>query len=95
MPSILWLPKNVRALIVTDNEQPVGIFTDRDVFRYYVLDRKSAFSDVKLNRAMSSRFIAAETTDEISDLITVMIQSDLEHLPVIADHKIIGVLGLN
>jgi len=90
----LMAAKNVRALIVTDKEQPVGIFAERDVFRYYVLDRKSAFSDIELKRAMTSRLFSAETTDKIPDLITMMIQSDIEYLPVIADNTVIGVLAL-
>ena len=90
----LMAAKNVRALIVTDKGQPVSIFAERDVFRCYVRDRKCAFSDIKLKRAMTRRLFSAETTDEIPDLITMMIQSDLEHLPVIADNEIIGVLAL-
>jgi CBS domain-containing protein len=90
----LMVAKKVSALIVTDKEQPVGIFAERDVFRYYLLDRNCEFSDIKLKSAMTSRLISAETTEEITDLITVMIKSDLEHLPVIEDNKIIGVLTL-
>ena len=90
----LMAAKNASVLIVTAMEQPAGIFAERDVFRYYVLDRKSGFSDIKLKRAVTRRLISAQTTDEIPDLITMMIQSDLEYLPVVADNEIIGVLAL-
>ncbi len=90
----LMVAKNVRALIVTDKEQPVGIFAERDVFRYYVLNRESAFADIELKRALTGRLFSAETTDEIPDLITMMTQSDIECLPVIANNTVIGVLTL-
>ena len=86
--------KKVSALIVTDKEQPVGLFTERDVFRYYQLDRKGRFSDVKIKNAMTNRLISAESTDKIANLITVMIKSDLEHLAVMEDNNIMGLLEL-
>jgi len=90
----LMVAKKVSALIVTDKEQPVGIFAERDVFRYYLLVRKCTFSDIKLKSAMTGRLISAETTNELSDLISVMIKSDLEHLPVIEDNRILGLLAI-
>jgi len=90
----LMAAEKVSALIVTDKEQPVGIFSERDVFRYYLLDAKNAFSDIEIKSAMTGRLISAESTDDISDLITVMIKSDLEHLAVIEDHQILGLLTL-
>ena len=90
----LMAAEKVSALIVTDKEQPVGIFSERDVFRCHLLDTKSAFSDIEIKSAMTGRLISAESTDDISDLITVMIKSDLEHLAVIEDHQILGLLTL-
>ena len=90
----LMAAEKVSALIVTDKEQPVGIFSERDVFRYYLLDTKNAFPDIEIKSAMTGRLISAESTDDISDLITVMIKSDLEHLAVIEDHQILGLLTL-
>jgi len=90
----LMVAEKVSVLIVTDNEQPVGIFAERDVLRYYLLNKEGAFTDIKIKNAMTGRLISAESTDKITDLITVMIKSDLEHLPVIEDHQILGLLTL-
>ena len=43
---------------------------------------------------MTRRLFSADTTDEISDLITMMIQSDLEYLPVVEDNRILGLLAI-
>ena len=90
----LMAAEKVSALIVTDKEQPVGIFSERDVFRNYLPDTKNAFSDIEIKSALTGRLISAESTDDISDLITVMIKSDLEHLAVIEDNNILGLLAL-
>ena len=90
----LMVAKKVGALIVTDKERPVGIFAERDVFRYYLLDRKCKFSNIQIKNAMTGRLISAESTDAIIDSISLMIKSGLEHLAVIEDHNIIGLLEL-
>ena len=88
----LMVAEKVSALIVTDKERPVGIFAERDVFRYYLLDRKSKFSDIQLKNVMNVRFISVESTDAISDSIRLMIKSGLEHLAIIEKNNIIGLL---
>ena len=88
----LMVAEKVSALIVTDKERPVGIFAERDVFRFYLLDRKSKFSDILLKNALTDRLISVESTDAISDSIRLMIKSDLEHIAVIEDNKIKGLL---
>ena len=86
--------KKVGALIVTDGQQPAGIFTRRDVFQYYLLSKKETGSDVKVKRVMTGRLVSAEPTDDIADIITMMIKSDMDHLPVMEGDKIIGLLAL-
>ena len=86
--------KKVEALIVVDAQRPVGIFTRRDVFQYYLLSGKEALSDVKLKRAMTDQLVSAESGDDIADIIAMMIKSDLDHLPVIEDDNILGLLAL-
>jgi CBS domain-containing protein len=90
----LMVAKKVGALIVTDKERPVGLFAERDVFRYYLLDSKCKFSDIQIKNAMTDRLISVESTDAITDSITLMIKSGLEHLAVMEDNNIIGLLEL-
>jgi CBS domain-containing protein len=91
----LMTAKKVSALIVTENDQPVGIFAERDVFRYYLRDKTAALSEIKLQNAMTEKLIAAEPEDDISRVIAIMIKSDIKHLPIIDVKKIIGMLRLN
>jgi CBS domain-containing protein len=90
----LMVAKKVNALIVTDAQRPVGVFTVRDFFQHYLPGGKGAWSDVKLKSAMTGRLVSAETTDDITDIINVMIKSDLDHLPVVEDDKILGLIDL-
>lgn len=90
----LMTAKKASVLIVTDDDNPTGIFTERDVLRYYQQAKNSAPSEIKLNNVITHEFIAAKSTDTITAAIAMMIKADIYHLPVIENKKIIGVLTL-
>jgi CBS domain-containing protein len=87
--------KKVSALIVTQEGLPVGIFTERDVFRSYLRDKTAAPSEIKLESAMTNKLIVADPNEDISVLVALMIKSDIKHLPVMENKKIIGFLSIN
>ena len=87
--------KKVSALIVTQEGLPVGIFTERDVFRSYLRDKTAAPSEIKLASAMTNKLIVADPYEDISVLVALMIKSDIKHLPVIENKEIIGLLSIN
>jgi len=91
----LMTVKKAGALIVTQNDQPVGIFAERDVFRYYRKDKAAALSEIALCHAMTDKLIAAHPDDEVSRVIAIMIKADIRHMPIMEDKKIIGMLTLN
>jgi IMP dehydrogenase len=83
------------ALIVTENDRPVGIFAERDVLRTYLRDKAKAFADVKLADAMTADLITAHADDTIDTAIGVMLKAGIGHLPVMSGDKIIGMLTAN
>lgn len=87
--------KKVSALIVTENEQPVGIFAERDVFRYYLREKTSALSEIALQNAMTGNLIAAGPEDDVNRIMAVMTKADIKHLPVIKARQLIGMLTLH
>ncbi len=83
------------ALIVTENERPVGIFAERDVFRYYLRDKKTSLSEITVQNAMTANLIVADPEEGVGRAMAIMIKSDIKHLPVMKAQKIIGVLKLS
>jgi len=90
----LMTAQKASALIVTTDGHPTGIFTEKNVLRCYQQARNSAPSEIKLNRVVTHAFMAAKPTDNPGTVINLMIKSDIYHLPVIENNKIIGVLAL-
>jgi IMP dehydrogenase len=91
----LMSAKKVSALIVTENDRPVGIFAERDVFRYYLRDKTTALPEIPLQNAMTENLIAADAEDDVSRVMAIMIKADIKHLPVMKAKKLIGMLTLN
>ena len=84
----------VSALLVTENEQPVGIFSERDVFHTYLRNKSKAFSEIILENAMTRNLIVAEPKDTVTAVMARMIKAEITHLPVIEEERIAGMLTL-
>ena len=91
----LMTAKKASALIVTEADQPVGIFSERDVFRAHIKDKTAAFCEIPLKDAISHKLFSARAEDEISGVISIMIQADIKHMPVMKENEIVGMLTLH
>ena len=91
----LMAEKKVSALIIMENDQPVGIFAERDVYRYYLRDKATALSEISLQNAMTAKLIVAQPEDDVGRVMAMMIKADIRHLPVIENETIVGMLALN
>jgi len=84
----------VSALLVTENGQPAGIFSEGDVFKSLLKNNSAAFSEIKLENAMTRNLLLAEPKDPIMTVLGKMVEADITHLPVIEEKKIVGMLTL-
>ena len=82
------------ALLVTENDQPAGIFSEGDVFKSLLKNRSVAFSEIKLGNVMNRNLLLAEPKDPIATVLDKMIILGNTHLPVIEENKMVGMLTL-
>jgi CBS domain-containing protein len=88
----LMAVNRISALIVTQGEQCTGIFTERDIMRFHLNHHDRSTGQVKLQQVMTNKLIVAEPGDAIDKSLTMMLQRDIRHLPVMSDGKIISML---
>ena len=91
----LMTAEKASALIVTEADHPVGIFSERDVFRAHIKDKAAAFTDIPLKDAMTPKMLVAKVEDEIGSVMSMMIQADIRHMPVMKEDEIVGMLTLH
>jgi len=90
----LMMEKDLSALIVMEDDRPVGIFTERDVLLSHVRFEQKPFSAIKLKSAMTKRMIVAKPEDDIDSTICLMIQSGIRHIPVVEKGEIASVFNI-
>jgi len=80
------------ALIVIKNEEPIGIFTERDVFRCCVRNTTTDLSTITVQSAMTETLITSDSEDSVGNAINVMMKARVKHLPVVEEKQVLGML---
>jgi CBS domain-containing protein len=86
----LMSQKEVGDLIVVDNEVPIGIVTERDFVRRVVV--RGTPSDSKVSDIMSKSLITISPDSSINAAARKMMQHRVRRLPVVKDHKLVGII---
>lgn len=89
--ALLMKEKRISSLIVQENDQLLGIITERDfVKRVCASDKKS--SEVKISELMSKiqTFAAPDTPVDVA--VQRMINNRIRRLPVILNGKVVGII---
>ena len=86
--------KKISAVIVTSGGKTAGIFTERDVVKSYIASKGKHFKDVKVREGMVKDLVVAVPTDDLNDIAAVMVEKNIRHLPVVENHKVIGMLSI-
>lgn len=85
--------RKISAVLVTKNSKPAGIFTERDVLRSY-LQAGTNFSGVPLEQVMTADIIVAEPDEDLCNVMSVMIEKGIRHMPVSEKGRIVGMLSI-
>jgi CBS domain-containing protein len=86
---------NIGALIVTENNEPVGIITDRDIVVNVVAEGDDA-SAVKIKEVMSDNLLVVSFDEGIYETIEKMKARNVRRAPVIdAFGKLIGIVSVD
>ncbi len=85
--------KNVGALLVIDNGDLVGIFSERDYARKLIL--KGKFSkDTLVDELMTAEVIYIEPHRTVDDCMALMTAKRIRHLPVMENEQLIGIVTI-
>ncbi|NYT12553.1 MAG: CBS domain-containing protein [Methanomassiliicoccales archaeon] len=81
------------SVVVIDDDKLVGIFTERDLLRHYLMSQ-SKFLYMSVSEVMSSPPVTVGPEDDLIDAFTIMAQKDIRHLPVVGeDQELVGFLS--
>lgn len=89
----LMAEKNVGALVVTEDEQLVGIISERDYTRKVMLRGKRS-RETFVHEIMSTDVKTVEPKESVDDCLVFMTDKRVRHLPVVVDGKLRGVISI-
>lgn len=89
----LMTEKNISALLIMDNEQLLGIFTERDYARKIVLQGKTSM-ETPISEAMTANPITVNPKDSIELCMQIMTDKHIRHLPVVEEDKAVGMVSI-
>ena len=85
--------KNIGALVVTEQDKVVGIFSERDYARKIILKGKSSI-DTTVSELMTTDVLYVTSSDSIDECMNLMSEKHIRHLPVIEDEKLVAVISI-
>jgi len=89
----LMAEKNVGALVVTHDDEVVGIISERDYARKVVLRNKASIN-TKVKEIMTDKvyYVGPKTTAE--ECMTLTVQQNIRHLPVLKNGDLVGMISI-
>jgi CBS domain-containing protein len=89
----LMAEKGIGALVVLDNGDVVGIFSERDYARKVILMGKSSKS-TPVSEIMTRRVQCVTPATTVAECMVVMTEKKIRHLPVMEDGKLVGFISI-
>ncbi|CAO3456239.1 CBS domain protein [Azospirillum largimobile] len=80
-------------LVMDDDGQPVGILSERDIVRAVARDSAAAL-DRPAADLMTRDLITATPTDTVADMMAVMTERRIRHVPIVDAGRVVGVISI-
>jgi CBS domain-containing protein len=85
--------KDIGALIVIEDDKPVGIFSERDYARNVYLKGKSS-PETLVRDVMAAPVICVGPDRSVNECMAVMTEKRVRHLPVMDGDELVGMVSI-
>lgn len=85
--------RNVGALLVVEDDELIGLFSERDYLRKIALKFRSS-RKTQLSEVMSSPVLCADLNDEVSHCMALMTKHHYRHLPILENDELCGIISI-
>ena len=89
----LMSEKGIGAVLVMDNDQLVGILSERDYTRKVILENRSS-RDTHVSDIMTRDVITCVKGRGVMECLSMMTDNDFRHLPVMEDDRVVGMISI-
>ncbi len=89
----LMAKKDIGALVVVDEDNVVGIFSERDYARKVILEGKSS-RNIPVSSIMTKNVICVRPDQTINKCMALMTEKRIRHLPILENEQLVGVISI-
>ena len=89
----LLAEKNIGALPVVENDNLIGVFSERDYTRKVALEGKTSQKTL-VREIISTNVITATPENTIEDCMKLMTGKRIRHLPILENGKMVGFVSI-
>ncbi len=89
----LMAEKEIGALIVLEDERPVGLVSERDYARKVILKGKSS-QGTQVRDIMSTKILYVHPETTVEQCMALMNEKKVRHLPVLDGSSLVGMLSI-
>jgi CBS domain-containing protein len=82
---------NIGCIVVIDNDEPIGIITERDLVRKVTAKRKDPNTTL-VEDVMSINVVTIDAGVDIKEVSDKMVKYNIKKMPVVENHKIRGII---
>ena len=84
---------NIGGLVVAEGKHPTGIVTERDILRL-TARTPGELGSIQVGAVMTRELITAKPEDRVPEMMDVMTQNKIRHLPVMEGERLIGIISI-
>ena len=89
----LMAEKGIGAILVFEDHNLVGIFSERDYARKVILKGRSS-SNTAVGEIMTKKVLVVNPNQSMNDCMALMTDKHIRHLPVMEDNSVIGIISI-
>jgi len=89
----LMVGHNVGSLVVMQDDEMVGIVTERDILRASAATR-GPLEFLKVSERMTRCPVVASPNDEVADIMCIMTERRIRHVPVVERGRLVGLVSI-
>ncbi len=85
--------KNIGAVVVLEDGEVVGIFSERDYARKVILEGRSSLN-TPVREIMTSKVYYVHPGQSLEECMALMTEKHIRHLPVLENDRLIGIISI-
>ena len=89
----LMAENNVGSVLICEDDQMQGIFTERDYCRKIILMGRSSLN-TPIQEIMTKKMITVKPEQSLEECMALMTRYHIRHLPVQEEEKLVGVVSM-